>query len=230
MTHPLTGIEDAGLRIAGAFELDADEAATLPGQPRMLVLLGSTAGLFWSHFERWQAHSRGEPSDNPLDSFTRALVAPLATALGAEVVYPSDGPPFWPFQRWAARAEPVFVSPLKILIHPELGLWHAYRAALLFDAPFELPDVNAAADTQSPCVTCVRQPCLSACPVSAYDAAGYDVDRCAAHVVANNDCASKGCHARRACPVGTQHEYDRGQQQFHLRAFLRGRAGAGPRG
>ena len=50
--------------------------------------------------------------------------------VGAAPIYPFGGPPYWPFQRWAQRAEAVFPSPLGILIHPEYGLWHAYRAAL----------------------------------------------------------------------------------------------------
>ena len=45
-----------------------------------------------------------------------------------------------PFQRWALRAEAVYASPLGILIHPEYGLWHAYRAALLFTERLALPE------------------------------------------------------------------------------------------
>lgn len=66
------------------------------------------------------------------------MVGPVAEALGATAVYPFQ-PPWQPFQRWAMRAEDVQSSPLGILIHPDYGLWHAYRAALLFDRPLEFP-------------------------------------------------------------------------------------------
>ena len=67
-----------------------------------------------------------------MDAWTREVVDPIAEAFGAAVVYPFAGPPYLPFQRWAARAEPLAVSPLRIFIHPVYGLWHAFRAALLF--------------------------------------------------------------------------------------------------
>ena len=201
-------------------ELNVDEAAQLPGHPRALVLLGSTAGVFWEAFETWAAVPRATASAHPLDCFTRELVAPLADTLGARAVYPSDGPPFWPFQSWAARAERVFTSPLRILMHPQLGLWHAYRAALLFDCVDGLPGSRAAPSVGSPCLQCTDQPCLTACPVDAYGNDGYDVQACVAYLSDCAACRTYGCGARRACPVGAGYQYSRTQQQFHLRAFL----------
>ena len=37
------------------------------------------------------------------------------------------------------RAEAVAPSPLGILIHPDYGLWHAYRGALAFAERLALP-------------------------------------------------------------------------------------------
>lgn len=214
----------AGLRLAGVLQLRPDETAELPGNPVALVLLGSTAGAFWDAFELWSARPQLAPGEHPLDCFTRELVAPLAGALGARAVYPSDGPPFWPFQSWAARVEQVFTSPLKILIHPEFGLWHAYRAALLFDSLVGLPGLKAASPVESPCVDCSDKPCLTACPVEAYSTDGYDVQACSAYIANTDECRSHGCGARRACPVGGAHQYSQAQQQFHLRAFLGARS------
>ena len=53
--------------------------------------------------------------------------------------------------RWAQRAEPLHPSPLGVLIHPVHGLWHAYRGALAFAEPIELPP---RADLPSPCASC----------------------------------------------------------------------------
>ncbi len=108
---------------------------------------------------------------NPLDRWTRRVVDPIADGLGARAAYPF-GEPRWPFQRWALRAETLHPSPLGILIHDEYGLWHAWRAALLFAERLDLPPRS---DAPSPCESCAEKPCLSACPVGAFSRSGYDV-------------------------------------------------------
>ena len=71
---------------------------------------------------------------DPLDNWVKRVVDPLAATLGARACHPNDRP-YQPFQRWAQRIEAVHGSPLGILIHPVYGLWHAYRAALVFAEP-----------------------------------------------------------------------------------------------
>ena len=64
------------------------------------------------------------------------------------------------------RAEGLKASPLGILMHPEYGLWHAYRGALLFDEALAAEDLNQ--EPENPihlCALCDRKPCLDACPV-----------------------------------------------------------------
>ena len=107
-------------------------------------------------------------------------------------------------------------------MHPEFGLWHSYRFALLgaeFDAARE-PLL-----AESPCLDCVGQPCLHRCPVGAIDGNGYDVARCAGFLLQNHqaECHSRGCLARYACPVAAELSYLPEQGKFHLRAFLNGR-------
>ena len=211
-----------GLRVAGIIALDEDESPAIGNDATRLAVLGSTATPFWDDFERWRAERQGSDGPHPLDTFTRERVQPLAIRLGATALYPSDGPPYWPFQRWAKRAEALHASPLMILIHPALGLWHAYRAALAFaDEP--ALEVTAPAALASPCESCEAQPCLQTCPVGAYDGHGYDVDACARYVTDEADCSEYGCRARQACPVGPQHRYAEAQQRFHLEAFLKAR-------
>ena len=81
---------------------------------------------------------------------------------------------------------------LGMLIHPEYGLWHAYRAALLFDRPVD--GVPKRIEQASPCATCAGKPCLSACPVSAFSGAAYDVAACAGHLArrGNERCILRG--------------------------------------
>ena len=66
------------------------------------------------------------------------------------------------------------------------------------------------------------RPCLSACPVGAFTDAGYDVEACARHLhaPAGCECRDRGCLARRACPVGTEHAYGPAQSAFHMAAFM----------
>jgi hypothetical protein len=155
---------------------------------------------------------------HPLDRWTRRVVEPIATNFGARAVYPfgAEAPPF---QRWAERAETLHRSPLGILIHAEYGLWHAWRAALLFAERLPLPP---RAEAPSPCDGCAEKPCLSACPVEAFGAAGYNVPACASHLAsAASTCQSIGCHARNACPAGANWCYAPEQIRFHMTAFSR---------
>ncbi|NMD08240.1 MAG: hypothetical protein GYA66_09705, partial [Phyllobacteriaceae bacterium] len=135
--------------------------------------------------------------------------------------YPFDLPPL-PFLTWARKAQAGHTSPLGLNIHPTYGLWHAYRAALLFPVAFDLPRHSSGAH---PCESCVQKPCLSACPVSAFDGSSYDVAACGRHVLSEvgETCMTGGCLARRACPVGKAYTYQPAQMQFHMRAFAEAR-------
>lgn len=208
----------AGLCVRGAFHPAPDDA--VPALPdgrgaRTVVLAGLDGAAGWAAFERGR---RDEP--DPLDRWSARALAALAARFGGAVVMPNDGPPWPPFQRWAQRGAPLHRSPLGLSIHPVLGLWQAWRGALLLAEPLALPDVPAA---PSPCDACAERPCLSSCPVGAFTAQGFDAAACAAHLraPAGRACRDGGCLARRACPVGREYAYGAAQQRFHLDAFLR---------
>jgi hypothetical protein len=133
-------------------------------------------------------------------------------------MFPFIGPPWLPFQRWAQKAEPLHPSPLGMLIHPDWGLWHAWRGALGFRERLELPIQDR---RPSPCESCADKPCLSACPVNAFARDRYDVAACVAHIESAQglDCMDEGCRARRACPIGAAHRCSPDQANFHMRAF-----------
>src|SRR5205814_1946661 len=111
------------------------------------------------------------------------------------------------------------VSPLSLNIHPQYGLWHAYRAALLFPVEFDLPPLSAG---PHPCETCLDKPCLTARPVHAFLPNDYDIATCVDHIslTAGEDCMSDGCLARRACPIGRAYANTPEQARFHMNAFL----------
>jgi len=181
-----------------------------------LVLVGVVGRSSW---EAFQACEESRLASDPLDRWSLRVVGELAAALGAEALYPFGGPPFLPFLRWAQRAEPVHPSPIGPLIHPDYGLWHAYRGALTFGRRLDLPPADR---RPRPCDACLEKPCLTACPVGAFSPAGYDVPVCIGHLssASGRECLEGGCLARRACPVGAAHRYARPQMDFHMRAFL----------
>jgi len=208
-----------GLAVRGAYHPDpADELlAPLSRAAGTLVLLGFTGGMQWDAFAS-SAEARDGQAD-PLDRWSRRLIDGLARDYGATAAYPS-GQPRVPFQRIAARCEPVAPSPLGLLIHPVFGLWHAYRGLLLFVERIELPPPLAGA---SPCAACAARPCIGACPVDAFRDGRYDLDACIRHVesAAGGECRESGCRARRACPVGAGYRYGEPQARFHMNAFRR---------
>ncbi len=161
--------------------------------------------------------------DHPLDRWSRRLIEGLAGELGAKALFPFGDPPFWPFQQWARRAEPVHPSPIGLLIHPRYGLWHSYRGALGLSEALAIPEPGA---VPSPCESCSGRWCLKTCPVGAFSATGYDVAACAGHLknAAGADCMAGGCRARRACPVGAEFAHGPEQANFLMRAFLRAQA------
>ncbi len=219
--------ELAGLGLLLRGVLPADE--TTLGRPAVgsLLVLGNVGGALWENESGGYAKPVSAENPHPLDSWTKTIVDPLAARLGGEAFYPFGGPPWHPFQRWAMASEPVTPSPIGMLIHPDYGLWHAYRAAILVPemiAPFQSDE------RQSPCLACDEQPCLSTCPVDAFtdmrgEGGGYDVPSCAAHIATPGgvDCLTQGCRARRACPVGGDYHYAPGQAEFHMQSFLRAR-------
>jgi hypothetical protein len=214
-----------GMLVRGGFVASAaDEPLPMDtgGLPaRTLMLVGNGGPAMYRQF--FAAPEATNGAANPLDTWTKRVLEPIATKYRARPVFPSDGPPWQPFQRWASRAEGLRASPLGVLIHPTFGLWHAYRAAFLFDQTLALDPFPGLAHA---CDRCVDRPCLTACPVTAVTTAGFARFTCADHVAGSDgvDCRLRGCLARRACPVGQEHAYPAEAMEFHMTAFLAGRA------
>ncbi len=215
-----TALHAVGLVSRGGFHpRPEDDVPALPDgrRVRTLVLAGNVGDSMWQAFQRASA----DPTEtNPLNRWTQRVLTAVAKQCGAHVLFPFEGPPYLPFQRWAQRAEPVVPSPIGPLIHPDYGLWHAYRGALVFAEQIELPPPVR---RDSPCETCVEKPCLSTCPVDALTPGNYDVMVCVTHIAsdAGSECLQGGCLARRACPVGHRYRYPAPQARFHMEAFLR---------
>ena len=230
-----------GLIARGGFHPEpGDRVPALDGgrRTRSLIMIGNRGPDLWRAFAASpEFGTTPDPLPDPLNAWSARVIGDLAAEWGARALFPFGGPPHLPFVAWAKRAEPVAESPLGILIHPDYGLWHAYRGALAFAEEIALP---ARAERPRPCDDCADKPCLSACPVGAFsavgsdgagddvagsDVAGYDVGSCADHLAApaGADCMAEACRARRACPVGREYLYTPQQAQFHMVHFLEAR-------
>lgn len=187
------------------------------GTTRFVILIGNVGLEMFKRF----ATARDERSAS-IDEWTKAVVDPLAQSFDAKAVYPFDVP-HQPFLTWARLAGAGHVSPLGMNIHNQYGLWHAYRAALLFPVEFDMPRNSAGAH---PCESCNEKPCLTACPVGAFDGTSYDLKACGQHILSDvgASCMEGGCKSRLACPIGKDYQYHPRQIQFHMRAFKAARA------
>lgn len=220
-------LDGTGLIYRGGFHpVPGDDVPKLPdGAPTGTVLLIGNAGP-----ALWQAFTDAVPdrtTPDPLDRWLNPILDRLVATVGGTLVLPNRGPDFPPIQDWAMRAEPVFRSPIGILIHPKHGLWHAYRAALLLKERIPLPPRAVA---PSPCDACTDRPCLKVCPADAFKPDRFDAQACVGHVdsPAGTNCEGRGCLARRACPVGRDQAYPQDAGAFHMAAVVRAvRAGYG---
>lgn len=211
-----SSLEANGLCILGHFSL-ADGEIALPDrgiQPKTIAIIGNAGSSIWPAF----AAGRKEQPNHTLDQWTEDIVGKIAARFDLKALYPFDGPPFWPFTQWAIRTKTLFPSPLGLTVHPVFGLWHAFRAALLFD---EEPNLSATV-AKNPCDSCEERPCLGACPVGAFSGDGYDFEACLSYLGAGrNRCRSEGCDARKACPIGQEHRYLPDHAAFHMNHLLK---------
>ncbi|MCH7881129.1 MAG: ferredoxin [Proteobacteria bacterium] len=218
-----------GLHLRGVLELTQGEISACEfnaGRDQnftSIALVGNIGSSFWPVFSQSPEYHDAQP--DPLDRWSKRVAQSVAEKIKALAIYPFEGPPYYPFQQWANRAETLHQSPLGLMIHPEYGLWHAYRFGLLI--PQASPVHSPGLPLESPCLKCQTQPCLHHCPVDAFSTNGYDVDKCVSYLkqTAEAICHQQGCQARNACPIGVAYRYETAQHLFHLRAFLEARPG-----
>ena len=179
---------------------------------RSVVLLAPMEPKFWPHFQTSPECTDAAP--DPLDRWSRRVIGGMACDLGAKAVFPFGGPPYRPFLAWALRSGECWSSPVGLLVHHTAGLFISFRGAIA------LTDVIAPRKAVQPCQTCAAKPCRDACPVAALTPQGYDVPRCHAYLETEpgQDCMTKGCAVRRACPVGAGSRRPE-QSAFHMKAF-----------
>ena len=203
-------ILDHGLDIYGAFHPDTDDMS-LAGT---LVLLGPSAN-FWDVFSTSEIYQDEQP--DPIDRWSLKVISKIADDLHAKAIFPFGGPPYAPFMNWAKASGQAWSSPVGMLVHSQMGLMVSYRGVLAFDNVIELSERTY----ENPCSTCGDQPCLSACPVDALTATGYDIQKCNTYMGtdAGKDCLTQGCLVRRSCPASVGANRLAAQSELHMRAF-----------
>ncbi|MEQ9695236.1 ferredoxin [Shimia sp. SDUM112013] len=201
------------LDILGAFHPDPEDPE-LAGFGT-LILLSPLEPRFWNHFKTQPEYTGHVP--NPVDQWSSRVVTALAAALGGQPYFPFTGPPYQPFYQWALNTGRCHPSPINLLVHDRAGLFVSFRGAIALPQKIDLPP-----PAPSPCATCADKPCVTACPVEAFATGVYDVDACR-NVIAQTDpkaCLTRGCAARRACPVSAEYGRLEEQSSYHMRVFL----------
>ena len=181
---------------------------------RRVLLIGSAGQRLW----RRLPSSR---SADPIDSFSSARAAQFARQyLRDETFLPLyPGPLELPLQQLGRQAGWHHDSPLGIGIHPQHGLWFAYRAVLL--SALKLP-LSVAQVTRSPCLDCTDKPCITACPGRAVaSSAAFSIPRCTGYRLSEASACRSACLARQACPVAAGQRYSDEQMAYHYGRSLR---------
>jgi len=208
------------LGLSGLFSLGWFVMSEAPFAGRKGMLVGNHAKdgehRMWQVFRRSAEYHDGDA--DPMNRWSERVIGDIADRHGAVALYPF-GETLWPFQQYARQATSMKASPLGILMHPEYGLWHAFRCVLVFGADVALSPVEKLIHS---CDDCIEKPCLTTCPVKAFSGDGFAVGDCRAHLHSGDDprCMETGCRARAACPVGVP--YSNEQIRFHMQAFGQG--------
>ena len=180
-----------------------------------LILLGAGKG-FWPAF--CAAPEYNDNQRDPVDRWSRRVITALAESFAAQAHFPFGGPPYAPFINWAQKSGRAFSSPTGMLVHDTVGLMISYRGALHLEGEIAIPP----ATDRSPCLTCIGQPCSTACPVGALGAdQAYNLAACHGYLdsSAGADCMARGCAVRRACPLSVGAGRSDAQSALHMRSF-----------
>ncbi len=179
-----------------------------------LILLGA-GPEFWPVF--LSSPEAQDGGAHPIDRWSRRVIGALADRYRSNAWFPFGGPPYAPFIDWAFASGRAFSSPTGMLVHHTVGMMISYRGALHLAEEIALPVPTAT----SPCTTC-DAPCTTACPVDALSAvAPYDLAACHSFLdtSSGDDCMTRGCAARRACPLSSGAGRSDAQSAHHMSAF-----------
>lgn len=214
--------QEYGLVLRGGFsvnETDSVPEVAKGVNASTLILFGNAGSSFWACFSGSSEFADGQP--DPLNRWSQRVGEIMAQKLTGRALFPFGQAPYQPFINWAKKAESLQSSKIGMLIHPQYGLWHAYRFAIaLADSASilrEQPQID-----HNICQRCIEQPCLSTCPAAAFSDSGYDLEACYGFLKQNaeSSCRTETCQARLSCPQGHAFHYQADHARFHMDAFF----------
>lgn len=217
-------LADAGLNLTAVFPWNnlPDKvqrplhAAGLDSYTHLLLTAHGGTRL-WSRLTpaHWQT---ADPIDNYSLSVTNKFLTRYLGSPPHQILYPHPHLSF-PLAALGELAGWGRPSPLGLGIHPEYGLWYAYRTAVAITA--DLPTPPLPPPPPHPCHTCADKPCTTTCPVVAVQHDQFAVMTCVTHRTAPHSSCAHRCLARLACPVAPQHRYTDDQIRYHYAHSLR---------
>lgn len=234
----IAALAEWGLNLVHVFDLSelpdsmrADLKALQPdlNKFQQLVLIAHGGKDLWQRFKAEQVQG-DEPLDQMCVNAWKSVVEkePLRNP-NYQILYPTAEPlasTGVSLPALGALAGWHHTSPLGIGIHPQFGLWSAYRLLILTDtnlanvSNLQNDNLNAGTEAQSPCDACASKPCLAACPAGAVNATAFKVSDCIDHRMSPGSACQQQCLSRIACPVAREHRYTKEQINYHYASSL----------
>ena len=200
-----------GLNLQAVFKLsqlpdgikeDIDRYAPGAEAYQYLIVLASAGSEFWRNMRQSK-----EGGSDPVDSFFIRCAENIFEGEDYNIIYPGNH--FLPeLAGWHHD------STMGLGIHPEFGLWFAYRGLVLSNSEF-IPYSESSESAGSPCETCRFKFCVQVCPANAVTTDGYRVQACKDYRLASKSLCQTRCVSRQACPIGKEHRYLLEQLQYH---------------
>lgn len=215
-----------GLNLFALLDAGKIDDSAIPSETSVVALVGNHGRQLWDCLPaNWQQQK------HPIDDFSEATVSRVLTATignsGWTMLFPDRSslavPALQDLGRAAGWHNP---SPLGNGIHPEHGLWFAYRSVVAID--FEIASLGASSalpaegfGDDSPCISCIEQPCIKSCPPSALSVGNApDLMACVNFRSSDQSPCAEQCLARQQCPIGVQSRYADEQIRYFYRQSL----------
>ncbi len=195
-----------------------------------LWLMANAGPTFWRRLQASPLHAQPDPVDSYSVALAETIQSRFLNSKANRQLYPaSAGQGHIPLMRLGAMANWSVSSPLGLSLHPTYGPWFAYRCAWLSEsravphsfivsATYTEADITRLALNASLCSGCAA-PCVKECPaqaVSKASGAQFNSTRCHDYRTPKDSSCHADCHARRACPIGREHQYDDAQLTYHM--------------